>query len=151
MSTFTVPRSEKRKASEIYSAMNRIQSETTPRLIISEHESIELNQTLAHILREIVENFSKGQAVTVIAHETKMTTQEAADFIGVSRPTLIKMLDEYAVPFENVGRHRKVSFHDIQQLSSKLRENRMSNLRSLRTISQELDEYEGTLENPLIS
>jgi excisionase family DNA binding protein len=103
-----------------------------------------------NILLEVVESFSKGKSVTVVAHESSITTQEAADFVGVSRPTLIKLLEEFKVPYATVGRHRKLAFQDVQQLSTLLREKRLSTLQSIREKSQAIGEYEETLNNPLI-
>ena len=94
MSTlFTVERHDAQTAARIFAALNDTEVAFVPRLMISPTETIDLDHTLASLLREVVLNFSQGKAITVVPHETRLTTQEAADFIGVSRPTLIKMLD----------------------------------------------------------
>ena len=150
MSTYTVERTEAKKAARIFEAMNDTEVAFVPRLMISQTETIDLDHTLASILREVVQNFSQGKAITVVSHEVMLTTQEAADFVGISRPTLIKMLDEYKIPFETIGRHRKIAFGEVQKLGAGLREERRSHLRRLQELSEESDEYESTLPNPLI-
>jgi len=150
MSTYTVERTEAKKAARIFEAMNDTEVAFVPRLMISSTETIDLDQTLASILREVAQNFSQGKAITVVPHETRLTTQEAADFIGVSRPTLIKMLDEYKIPFETIGRHRKIAFGDVQKLEGGMRASRRAHLDRLQRLSEESGEYESTLPNPLI-
>jgi excisionase family DNA binding protein len=150
MSTFTVHKSEEQAAARLYAAMSQTDDVFIPRLVISSTETIELNPTIAHMLRQIAENFSQGKAVTVVSHEARLTTQEAADFIGISRPTLIKMLAEYSIPFETVGRHRKIAFGDVQKLAAGLRSTSRAALDELQTLGEATGEYENVGSNPLI-
>jgi excisionase family DNA binding protein len=45
--------------------------------------------------------------------EQRLTTQEAADFLGVSRPTMVKLLEDGKIPYEQPGRHRRILFTDL--------------------------------------
>ena len=150
MSTFTVQKSEAQEAAHLFAALSRADDVFVPRLVLSNTETIELNPTIAHMLREIVENFSQGKAVTVVSHEARLTTQEAADFIGISRPTLIKMLAEYSIPFETVGRHRKIAFGDVQKLAAGLRATSRAALDELQALAEATGEYENVGVYPLI-
>ena len=73
----------------------------------------ELPAELYQLLRQVVEALQHGLAVTVVPQTMTMTTQEAADLLGVSRPTLIKLLDEHKIPYERVGSHRKIVLRDL--------------------------------------
>ena len=76
-------------------------------------DQIELPSELYRLLRHVVEALQQGFAVTVAPLTQTVTTQQAADLLGVSRPTLIKLLDEGKIPFERVGTHRRILLRDL--------------------------------------
>ncbi len=87
-----------------------------PRYFLSGTEAgdrVELPAELYQVLRQVVEALRSGLAVTVLPQTISLTTQEAADLLGVSRPTLIKFLSEGKIPFERVGSHRKILLRDL--------------------------------------
>lgn len=74
-----------------------------------------LTPELADVLIKVADQLSQGRAVLVAPCDTKLTTQDAADMTGVSRPTLINLLENGDIPFEKVGRHRRVLLSDLQK------------------------------------
>ncbi len=64
------------------------------------------------MLRTAVEVMRQGKAVHV-APQNLVLTQEAADLLDVSRPTLVKLLEDGAIPFDQPNRHRRVRLHDV--------------------------------------
>jgi excisionase family DNA binding protein len=84
-----------------------------PALVVSDIERHELTPQLARLLSQVVRALSDGQAVTVVPLHRLLTTQEAADLLGVSRPTLIKILEREQLPHEKVGRHRRIQLADL--------------------------------------
>ncbi len=68
---------------------------------------------LAHALRETVTALAHGEAVTLTPHEALLTTQEAADVLGVSRPTMVRLLESGALPYTKPGTHRRVLLEDV--------------------------------------
>lgn len=68
---------------------------------------------LQAVLRQAVAAFGAGEAVSVLPRQTLLTTQEAADLLNISRPTLIKLLEGGAISYEKRGRHRKVLLNDV--------------------------------------
>ena len=73
-----------------------------------------------------------GQGITVVPQGMTMTTQQAADFLGISRPTLVRLLETGEMPFEQPGRHRRVRLEDLIAYQSASRLERQGALRELR-------------------
>jgi excisionase family DNA binding protein len=53
-----------------------------------------------------------GMLMIVVPQTQRLTTQEAADFLGVSRPTLVKLLEKGKIPYDQPGRHRRILFSE---------------------------------------
>ena len=77
-------------------------------------ETVELPPSVAALLLEILEDMAAGSAVAVLRRDTELTTQQAADYLNVSRPFLVGLLEAGEVPFRRVGTHRRVRFEDLR-------------------------------------
>ena len=66
--------------------------------------------------------------ITVAPQPQRLTTQEAADFLGISRPTLVKLLDQDKIPYDQPGRHRRIMFSDLLRYVEQRREERTAAL-----------------------
>jgi len=101
----------------------------------SDKQEIEIKETREKIilpikalklLSNILKATSEGKIVSIVPIAAEMTTQAAAEFLGCSRPHLVKLLQEDKIPFTKIGKHRRVKFEDIkkykEQMKSKQRE-----------------------------
>ena len=70
--------------------------------------------TLIQVLSRAVEVLAAGGAVAVMAYHAKLTTQEAADYLGVSRPYFISLLDEGVIPYQRLRSHRRILLSDVE-------------------------------------
>lgn len=77
--------------------------------------SLQLNlpTSAARLLFDALTALAEGHAVTVVPVPAELTTQEAADILNVSRPYLIKLLDERKLPYRRVGNRRKVLLEHV--------------------------------------
>lgn len=89
--------------------------EIAPRYLLAGSEpgdQVEIPASVYNVLRQVIEAMNQGLAVTVVPQSQTLTTQQAAELLGVSRPTLIKLLETGRIPFERVGTHRRVLLRD---------------------------------------
>lgn len=93
-------------------------------LVSADGRRVEIPAALFDVLREAVEAMRQGKAVTIAPHDTVMTTQEAADYLGVSRPTLVKLLEQDRIPFTQPNRHRRVRLSDLLSYQQRTRAQR---------------------------
>ena len=76
--------------------------------------ALELPSGIAELLMEILEAVAAGRGVTIIPEDAELTTVQAADILNVSRPYLIKLLEEeMAIPYRKVGKHRRIRMEDV--------------------------------------
>lgn len=83
------------------------------------------------ILDQVTNALAAGEGITVLAQGMSLTTQQAANFLGISRPTLVRLLEDGAIPHEKPGRHRRVRLQDLVSYQSASRSERRSALREL--------------------
>ena len=84
------------------------------------------------ILDQVTNALASGEGITIVPQGMTMTTQQAADFLGISRPTLVRLLEADEIPFEQPGRHRRVRLEDLLAYQSTFRTERRDALRKLR-------------------
>ncbi len=82
-------------------------------------QSVILPRRAVVLLRDILAEMAKGNAVTVVPTHAELTTQEAAQLLNVSRPHVIKLLEAGEIPYTLTGTHRRVRLEDLMAYKEK--------------------------------
>ena len=90
-------------------------------------------------LELILEHMAKGQQVEIVSGSQMLTTQQAADFLNVSRPHVVKLMETGVLPFMKVGKHRRVDFEDLKSYHIVQQKKAQKALEKLAQQAQELD------------
>lgn len=90
------------------------------------------------LLAQILAQLAEGRGVSVVPSQTELTTQQAADLLGVSRPYVIRLLENDEIPHRKVGRHRRVALADLLAYKRSDDEQRRKAADELGDLGQEL-------------
>ena len=99
---------------------------------------LELPPKALRFFADLLGAMSQRQPVSLIPQKHELTTQEAAAFLNVSRPFVVKQLEEGKIPFRKVGRHRRVEFEQLVKYQESLRRDTDSALQDLADQAQAL-------------
>ena len=105
-------------------------------------ETIDLPPAVAEALLQVVDAMRRGLAVTVAPQDQRLTTQEAADMLGISRPTLVRMLEAGEIPFEKVRRHRRLFLTDVLEFRERQRRAANEALSDMMADAQAMGDYD---------
>ncbi len=127
---------------ELVELLSRVGAEPTTSLTGPNGEHLVLPPAVFAVLRDVVEAMSNGQAVTIAPVHQRLTTQEAADLLGISRPTFIKLLESGEIPFEQPGQHRRVRLDSVLAYRERRSSQRRESLDRMVEIADESGMYE---------
>ena len=108
------------------------------KLVVNDQD-VQLSPAVTEILAKTLMFIAQGKNVIVTPEPTEFSTQQAADFLKVSRPFLVKLLEKGEIPFRKVGRHRRVRFEDLASYKRIIDEKRLKVLEALAEQAQELN------------
>lgn len=100
---------------------------------------VSLPASAVKLMIEVLTQLGQGNSVSITPIHAELTSQEAADILNMSRPSLIKLLDANEIPHTRVGNRRKVAFSDVILYKEKLAEARLQSLTELSALDQELN------------
>lgn len=104
----------------------------------NEAHQVVLPTSALRLLADILAELASGNAVQVVPVQAELTTQEAADLLNISRPHLVKLLEQGALPFHKTGKHRRVRCADLMQFKAERARESERAMQELAKQSQEL-------------
>jgi excisionase family DNA binding protein len=123
-------------------ALERALLRGVPAFVTSSGERIELPGTVFEVLKTAVGFMAHGQAITLVPDNQAITTQRAADILGMSRPFFIKQLEGGLMAHHRVGNQRRIYLRDVLEFAKKRDKERLSALDLLARDAFEAGLYE---------
>ena len=101
-------------------------------------QNVEVPESAFRLFLEILNQMGQGNAVTLVPTHHELTTQQAADLLGVSRPYFVKLLEAKVIPHHRVGSRRRVKFAHLAGYMEKVKGESREALEQLAAQAQEL-------------
>jgi excisionase family DNA binding protein len=119
---------------ELAKALNtKFNSKKIPNVLVKE-----LPDSVLLLVKEILAQVALGNAVSLSAMPRELTTQQAATVLGVSRPFVIKLLEQGELAYRKVGSHRRIAFEEVLAHQERSKVGRFATIDALIADAQEL-------------
>ncbi len=142
-----VSKKEQSAAMESYDALaatiERLHSEILTIEIEETEEKIKIPLSALKLLASILKDIAQGTPVSIVPITTELTTQAAAEFLGCSRPHVVKLLEQGKINFTKVGKHRRIKYEDLVRYKKEMKQNQ----NKLITEMMAFDEKHGLYES----
>lgn len=126
---------------EMFRCLEQMLRKRQARLIGPEDQIIEIPAKMHDAMVQFAHLLATNNAVMVTPISKNLTTQEAAIYLGVSRPTVVKLLDDGAIPYTRPGKHRRIRFEDLKAYRERQHAERMLILDELTQEAEEMGGY----------
>lgn len=102
--------------------------------------TVQLPDTVMILLHGLTHSPANGQMVALVSVDKELATQQAAEILNVSRPHVVKLLNENEIPFRKIGTHRRIRFDDLMAYKKRRDADRRVALAEIARLGEELDE-----------
>ena len=101
-------------------------------------EFVSVPRKALDLLFNILSNMAEGKSISLVPSDSEVSTQQAADMLNVSRPHIVKLLEQGVIPYKKAGSHRRILLEDLLKYDEKLNDQRNSSLKFIAKQAQEL-------------
>jgi excisionase family DNA binding protein len=115
------------------------------KLVGSDGRQIAIPQPVHELLLMILKNLQAGKAISIVPEHQQLTTQRAANILGVSRPFLVGVLENGGIPFHMVGSHRRVYLRDLLDYKRRRDAARHEAINSMARVEMEAGTYDNVI------
>ena len=110
-------------------------------LVGPDNSKIELPPSIYNALVKVVENMQEGKAMALLPLMQEMSTQAAADMLGISRQFLVRELEAGKIPFHRAGAHRRIYLKDVLDYRKEREHARAASINRIAQNSQDAGIY----------
>lgn len=137
MTSVTIAPDERER--DAYRAVERSLQASPARIVTSDGTSTDLPPRLVEAMRVAAHELGEGGSIVISSIESDVTTQQAARILGVSRPTMVRLLErDGAIPFKRVGTHRRIRLGDLLTYRRSVYERQREQMDELTRVGEEL-------------
>lgn len=129
---------------EFVAAARKVIEQGVPLNMGAGRSSYQLSGDLAAAVVELLDAAARGEVLEVESLPAELTTGQAADLLGVSRPTVVNLVDRGELPARKIGTHRRLRVADVLAYRAGAREHRRAALDELTAVSEDLGLYDGS-------
>lgn len=101
-------------------------------------QMVQMPAALAELIREVIDGVSRGATMTIHSLPRELTTTTAAKMLGISRPTLMKLIAQQKLRAHKVGSHTRLSASDVLAFRDEQREAQRRAFDELRKLDEEI-------------
>jgi excisionase family DNA binding protein len=112
-STLTDPISMPERQEGQIRNLRRLMQQGGAKLVGPDGQQIAIPEPVHALLLMILKNLQAGNAISIVPEHQQLTTQRAANILGVSRPFLVGLVEAGDIPFHMVGSHRRIYLRDL--------------------------------------
>ena len=123
-------------------ALRQLVQEGSVKIVGAKGRRAQLPSAVAGLLDEILKNMQAGKAVSIVPEHHQLTTQRAANILGISRPFMVKLLEEGELTFHMVGSHRRVYLKDLLAYKKRRDEERHDSINRMARMELEAGTYD---------
>lgn len=141
-----ISKDEQKMAFESYDALASVIRQlksNDPEIEVEETgEKIKIPIKALKFLGDMLKAMSEGRFISLMPVATEVTTQQAAEILGCSRPHLVKLLENGAINFTKVGKHRRIKFEDVLQYRKESKAAQKKHITDIMSFDEETGLYD---------
>jgi excisionase family DNA binding protein len=107
--------------------------------------ALELPDAVYSLLLSILGGMQEGKAISIVPVTQDLTTQEAANFLGVSRPFFVKLLETGKLRYHRTGTHRRVYLKDLMAYKQHRDQDKMDAINRIAQFEEDAGLYDKVL------
>jgi excisionase family DNA binding protein len=131
--------SEKQQVAKLY---RMLLHDGIPTLVGPSGEQEKLTPSVYNLLRDVLANMQEGKTMTILPVMEELTTQTAAEVLGVSRQFLVRLLDDHKIAFHRTGTHRRIYLKDVLEFKRLRDSRRQQGIREIAQDALEAGDYD---------